>query len=92
MTTRELKYELGRYQKKVGDQQKEIDRLKQQLAAVQLSNEMSEAFIALVLERCGADKDHPVQTTTKEIGEAVQENRRAVMQVEKDGAISMWHA
>ena len=85
-----LEHELGRWQKKVGTQQQEIDKLQQQLAAAQLGNDMSEAFVALILQRCGADREHPVQVTTKEVGEAVENRRRAVMQVGEDSVISMW--
>lgn len=88
----QLKHELGRYKKKVADQQKEIHGIREQLAAAKMSNDMSEAFISLILERCGADEAHPVKTNTKEIGEAVQKNLRAAMKVEDDGTISMWHA
>lgn len=86
-----LEYELGRYKKKVADQQKEIGKVKEQLVASQMSNDMSEAFLAVILEKTGADQDHPVKTTTKEIGEAVQQNRRACINAE-GSEIAIWYA
>ena len=89
---KELMHELGRYRKMVETRQKQINQLQQELAAARMSNDMSEAFVALILEKCGADRGGPVRITTKEVAEAVQNRRRAVMQVVKgdEVVISMW--
>lgn len=92
MKKKELEYELGRYRKKVADQQREINILKQKLAAAELSGSMSEAFLALMLEKSGRGKVNPVRVCTEEIGMAVKAEMRPVFERMKDSSeLLMWY-
>lgn len=92
MTKKELEHELGRFQKKVADQQKEINNLKETVKANETVEAMSEAFLALVLEKSGRGKANPVIVTTKEIAEAVKERKRPALHKPEDAMeFHMWY-
>ena len=89
---KQLKHELGRYQKKVGDQQKEINALKKEIEAKDMAMSMSEAVVAMMLNRCGyVSDDIAFETDTAEIGEAVKAGMRPMIEKNAGGnTISMW--
>ena len=92
MTKKELEYELGRYKKKVSDQQGQIERLKGELAAKQQSIGMSEAFLALVLKKSLRGQANPVRVTTEEIGAAVgREEKPCFQRLGETNEFLMWH-
>ena len=53
MTRKNLELELGRYKKKVEDQQKEIKRLKQDIAGYEDSQEGMFAMMTAIVEQAG---------------------------------------
>lgn len=75
-------YELGRYMKKVEDQQKEIRELKAQIEGWQQVMEMDQAIIAAVLLIYSANKDRPVEVKKKTIEDMMREVRVIVMHTE----------
>lgn len=78
----ELKYELGRYQKKVEDQQKEIRELKALIEANAEVTKVWEAFICATLMIFNADKDHPVEIKQKAISDTMREVELRIVQLE----------
>lgn len=76
--TTELEYELGRYQKKVVDQQKEIQELKAQLEGYQQVMEMDQAIIGAVLLIYSVDKNRPVEIKKEAIRNLMDEIRVCV--------------
>ena len=90
MTKKELEYELGRYKKKVADQQREICVLKEQLEARDTTVAMSEAFLAMVLSQCGRVVENPLRVTTREIAEAVTHRFQPLFRQLDTGEFLMW--
>ena len=50
---RDAKYELGRYKKKVADQQKEIDELRVSIVGYEQALLADDAIVAAVVKACG---------------------------------------
>lgn len=71
-------YELGRYKKKVEDQQKEIQELKAQLEGYQQVMEMDQAIIGAVLLIYSVDKNRPVEIKKEAITRMMDEIRVCV--------------
>lgn len=71
MTRKEALYELGRYKKKVADQQKEIRQLRDKLKMEDLKQLSNEAIVALMLLRLGADST-PCVIGHREVREAIR--------------------
>ena len=74
MTRKKLEFELGRYQKKVADQQKEIEKLKKQIVGHEDAQAGLFAMIAAVVQRSGE-----VTITRDEISEIMGEGRHALV-------------
>lgn len=75
-------YEIGRYQKKVADQQKEIRELKAQIEGWQQVMEMDQAIIAAVLMVYGANEEKPITVSKKVIADIMKEVRVIAMPTE----------
>ena len=63
-------YELGRYQKKVADQEKEIRDLKDQIAGYQQMADINQAMVAAIVAETG-----PVTIRQEDINRILQERR-----------------
>ena len=74
MTRKKLEFELGRYQKKVADQQKEIEKLKKQIVGHEDAQDGIFAMITAVVQKVGE-----VTITRDEINEVIEERRQALV-------------
>lgn len=72
-------YELGRYKKKVADQQKVIDRLREEAAGYQQSIDMSFAMVTAAVEQAGE-----LTITQEELSRIFRERRLAVVSFDEE--------
>lgn len=79
-----LKYELGRYQKKVGDQNKEIAALKEENQGRQQVEKINAAIVAVLLKSFNATKDSPITVERGDITEALG-NKRVEVDITEEG-------
>lgn len=78
--------ELGRYQKKIADQTKEIRELKEKNAGWEEVQRLNEALLACVLKQLGADGENPAAVSKADLQAALSEFRIASTEKEeKDG-------
>lgn len=75
------KYELGRYKKKVADQEKEIHELREQLVGYQQMADINQAMMAAIVEATG-----PVTIRREDISRILQEQRRVAVTCNADGS------
>ena len=80
-------YELGRYQKKVADQEKEIRDLKDQIDGYQQMADINQAMVAAIVEATG-----PVTIRQEDINRILQERRHVQVTRKADGTylLTMW--
>ena len=76
---KQAEYELGRYKKKVADQQTEIKRLREEAAGYQQSIDMSFAMVTAVVEHAGE-----VTITQEELSRIFRDERLAVVSFDGD--------
>lgn len=74
-------YELGRYQKKVADQEKEIRDLREQIAGYQQMADINQAMVAAIVEATG-----PVTIRQEDINRILQERRHVQVTRKEDGS------
>lgn len=67
MKEKELKNELGRYKKKVEDQQKEIRGLKENIEGYKEIQRINDAILASVLDYYKHDAENPFAATKEDI-------------------------
>lgn len=79
MTRKKLDFELGRYKRKVEDQQKEIRQLKEQIAGYENSQDGMFAMMAAIVEQAGE-----VTIAQKRINEILEENRQTIVQWDQE--------
>lgn len=84
----DTKYELGKYKKKVADQQKEIDRLKEDLAGQEQLQSITYALIAVLLNSLGASQDQPAKLGREAVTEAL--GKYNVLAHVNDGAYQLY--
>ena len=79
MTRKKLDFELGRYKRKVEDQQKEIRQLKEQIAGYENSQDGMFAMMAAIVEQAGE-----VTIAQKRINEILEEDRQTFVQWDQE--------
>ena len=79
MTRKKLDFELGRYKRKVEDQQKEIRQLKEQIAGYENSQDGMFAMMAAIVEQAGE-----VTIAQKRINEILEEDRQTIVQWDQE--------
>lgn len=79
MTRKKLDFELGRYKRKVEDQQKEIRQLKEQIAGYENSQDGMFAMMAAIVEQAGE-----VTIAQKSINEILEEDRQTIVQWDQE--------
>ena len=68
----DYKHEYGRYKKKCNELFNELQELKGSIEGYKQMQDMSYAMIAILVERCGATEEKPLEITRAEINEALQ--------------------
>ena len=79
MTRQMLELELGRYKKKVADQQKEIQKLKTDIAGYQDSQDGMFAMMAAIVEQAGR-----ITISQERISDIMAEGLQTVVEWDKD--------
>ena len=88
-TQKNAEYELGRYKKKVEDQQQEIQRLKADAEGYRQLQDISAAYIALLLRRLKAGEDNPIRLENSAV-KAAMERFRVLAKREDEEGFSLW--
>ena len=74
------------YEKKIADQQKEINRLKEQLEGIGQVDKIADAVILSLLVAVGADKEHPVVVRKDDVNAVLTaESVHLIIEVTPDG-------
>lgn len=78
--------EIVDYEKKIADQQKEINRLKEQLEGIGQVDKIADALILSMLVAVGADQEHPVTVDKAKVNELLSSgNVRLAIDATSDG-------
>lgn len=85
--------EYGRYKKKVEDQQKEIEKLREQVQGMKQLMEANDAIIIAILAEGAACEARPLTVARATINEALNCGYRIISQYDEgSGCYEMWYA
>lgn len=77
-------YEYGRYKKKVEDQQKELDKLKEELAGWRQILDANNAIVTAILRSVKAEKGSPILVHQADINAATRGELVPIVEVKED--------